>query len=155
MASPTAKYPRVLYLIGVFKLFKGLVLFAVAIGIIRLLNKDLSLEVYRWANAFRVDPENHFVQRLLVRLSILDEKKLKELSVGTFFYAGLFLTEGTGLLLRRHWAEYFTMIVTGTFIPLEVYELARRTTVARGVILLLNIAVIIYLAINLRRERRR
>lgn len=152
MATRVAEYPRGLYLIGVFKLFKGLVLFAVGIGALRLLNNGVAVEVYRWANAFQVDPNNHYLQRLLARFSILDAKRLKELSAGTFFYSALLLTEGIGLSLRRHWAEYFTIIVTASFIPLEVYELARRASFARGVVLALNVAVVIYLAMNLRRE---
>lgn len=154
MTSRSAADPRVLYLIAVFKLFKGLVLFAVGIGALRLLNKGVATEVYRWVNAFRVDPSNYYVQRLLVRFSILDEKKLRELSVGTFFYSALLLTEGTGLLLRKHWAEYFTMIVTSSFIPLEVYELVRRATFAKGIVLALNVAVVAYLAMNVRRNGR-
>ena len=143
-----------LYLIAAFKLFKGLVLFAVGVGALKLLNKDLAAEVYRWANAFRVDPGNYHVQRLLERFAFLDDdRKLKALSVGTFFYSALLLTEGTGLLLRKHWAEYFTIIVTGSFIPLEIYELIRRATFAKGTVLLLNVAVVVYLAINLRRDR--
>jgi|SRR6266481_2163522 len=153
MASRAAKYPRGLYLIAAFKLFKGLVLFAVGIGALKLLKNGAAAEVYRWANAFRVDPNNQYLQRLLLRFSILDDKKLKELSVGTFFYSALLLTEGLGLLLRKRWAEYFTIFMTASFIPLEVYELTRRVSLARGVVLLLNIAVVVYLAISLRRNR--
>jgi uncharacterized membrane protein (DUF2068 family) len=154
MASRTAAYPRVLYLIAAFKLFKGLVLLAVGIGALKLLDKGVATELYRWANAFRVDPNNQYFHRLLVRFSILDEKKLRELSVGTFFYSALLLTEGTGLMLRKHWAEYFTIIATSSFIPLEVYELIRRASFVRGIVLLLNVAAVVYLAINLRREHR-
>ena len=154
MGPRTSSYQRMLYLIAAFKLFKALVLIAVGVGALKLLNKDLATEVYRWANAFRVDPANHYVQRLLERFSFLDDdKKLKELSVGTFFYAALFLTEGTGLLLRKHWAEYFTVIVTGSFIPLESYELIRRASCIRGTVLLLNAAVVVYLAVHLWRDR--
>jgi uncharacterized membrane protein (DUF2068 family) len=154
MASRPSSYPSVLYLIAAFKLFKGLVLLAVGIGVLRLLNQGTAVELYRWANAFRVDPNNHYFQLLLVRFSILDEKKLRELSVGTFFYSALLLTEGTGLFLRKHWAEYFTIIATSSFIPLEVYELIRRVNYARGIVLLLNVAVVAYLAMNLRRNQR-
>src|SRR5690242_7572790 len=52
--------------------------------------------------------------------------QLRALSVGTFIYAGLLATEGTGLLLRKRWAEYFTIITTAGFIPLGVYELSRH-----------------------------
>lgn len=142
-----------LYLIAAFKLLKGLLLLAVAIGVLRLLREGAAAEVYRWADSFRVDPGNRFVRRLLVRLAGLNEKTLRELSLGTFLYAALFLTEGTGLFLRQRWAEYLTTIVTASFIPLEVYELARRPTVARGIVLALNVAVVIYLALDLRRRR--
>jgi uncharacterized membrane protein (DUF2068 family) len=152
MASRTASYPRVLYLIAAFKLFKGLLLCAVAIGALRLLHRDAATELYSWANTFRVDPGNRYLQRLLVRLSIVNEKTLRGLSVGTFFYSALFFTEGTGLLLRKRWAEYFTTIATFSFIPLEVYEIARRATFAKGLVLLLNVAVVVYLSIHLHRN---
>lgn len=153
MAAHKTTYPVVLYFIAAFKLVKGFLLLAVAIGALNVLHKGAAVEVYRWADTFRVDPDNHYVRQLLMRLSLFDEKTLRELSVGTFFYAALFLTEGTGLMLRKRWAEYFTTIVTASFIPLEIYELARRATFARGIVLLLNIAVVIYLAIDLRRTR--
>jgi uncharacterized membrane protein (DUF2068 family) len=153
MASRSAAGPRVLYLIAAFKLLKGLVLLAIGFGAHKLLDKDLAAEVYRWANAFRVDPGNYYLHLLLARLSILNEKTLRELSVGTFFYSALLLTEGAGLLLRKHWAEYFTVITTSVFIPLEVYELIRRASLAKGIVLALNVAVVAYLAMNLRRDR--
>jgi uncharacterized membrane protein (DUF2068 family) len=153
MAANKSAYPRALYLIAAFKLFKGLVLLAVAIGALKLLRQGTAAEAYRWADSFRVDPGNRFVRRLLERLPMFNERTLRELSVGTFFYAALFLTEGTGLLFRRRWAEYFTSIVTFSFIPLEIYELLRRATLAKGIVLLLNVTVVLYLVIDLRRRR--
>jgi len=71
-----------------------------------------------------------------------------------FAYAALFLTEGTGLLLRKRWAQYFTIIVTGSFLPLEVYEFARHASVAKLLVILLNVAIIGYLVVRLRRENK-
>ena len=133
---------------------KGLVLFAVGIGAARLLHKDMAFEVERWADIFRVDPNNHYIHRLLERFSILDARKLRELSAGTFFYSALLLTEGTGLLLGKRWAEYFTIITTSSFIPLEVYELSKRISWPRLIVLLLNVAVVVYLAIEVYRNRK-
>ena len=153
MAANRPAYPRALYLIAAFKLFKGLLLVALAIGALKLLHHGAAVEIYRWADSFRVDPDNRYVRRLLLRVSGFSEKTLRELSVGTFLYASLFLTEGVGLFLRKRWAEYFTTIVTFSFIPLEIYELGRRATYTRGIVLLLNIAVVVYLVIDLRRIR--
>ena len=145
---------RGLRFIAAFKLFKSLVLFAVGIGAVKLLHKDLAFEVERWADMFRVDPSNFYIHRLLQRFSILDSRKLKELSVGTFFYAALLLVEGIGLLLAKRWAEYFTIIATSCFIPLEVFELTKRVSSARLILLLLNIIVVVYLVIELGRSRK-
>ena len=40
---------------------------------------------------------------------------------------GDFFDEGVSLLLRKRWAEYFTVIVTASFIPLEIYELVKKS----------------------------
>jgi uncharacterized membrane protein (DUF2068 family) len=144
---------RGLQIIAAFKLFKGLVLFAVGIGAVKLLHKDLAFEVERWADIFRVDPNNHYFRRLLEKFLTLDDRKLRELSVGTFFYSALLLTEGTGLFLRKRWAEYFTIITTSSFLPLEIYELTRRVSAPRIIVLLLNVVVVVYLVVELCRNR--
>jgi uncharacterized membrane protein (DUF2068 family) len=56
------------------------------------------------------------------------------------------MIEGTGLVLEKVWAEYFTLILTGSFLPWELYEIIRHVTVFKIVLTLLNLAVFIYLA---------
>jgi uncharacterized membrane protein (DUF2068 family) len=152
--SGPAATPRGLQIVAAFKLFKGLVLFAVGIGAVKLLHKDLAFEVERWANIFRVDPNNRYIYRLLERFLTLDDRKLKELSVGTFFYSALLLTEGVGLWLGKRWAQYFTIVATSSFVPLEVYELTKRVSPPRLIVLLLNVVVVVYLVIELYRNRK-
>ena len=144
-------HSRGLMLIAAFKLLKGFVLLAAGIGALRLLHKDVAGVVDHWANAFRVDPHNRYIHWLLAKLPMVNDRKLKELSVGTFIYSAVFLTEGTGLAFHRRWAEYFTLFTTASFLPLEVYELIRHATTAKGVALAINIMVVIYLLREIRR----
>lgn len=143
---------RGLLLIAAFKLVKAIALVAVGIGALRLLHKDVAMLAERWVNAFRVDPHNHYILLLLEKLSLVNDKKLEELSIGTFVYAAVFLTEGTGLAFRKRWAEYFTIITTASFLPLEVFEIIRRATIPRGVALVVNLAILAYLAMELKRH---
>jgi uncharacterized membrane protein (DUF2068 family) len=152
MAGKTSR-GRVLQIIAVFKLMKGLALIAVGIGALHLLHKDVAAIVEHWVNMFRVDPHNHFIDLLLTKLSILDDRRLKELSIGTFIYAGIFLIEGVGLALKKRWAEYFTIITTSSLLPIEIYELARRASIGKTFALLINLAVVVYLIVELRRTR--
>lgn len=140
-----------LWLIGSFKLAKGVALLAVALGAHHLIHKDLADVVARWVAHLHLDLDNRYIDRVLSKVLSLDDRKLRHISAGTFGYAGLLLTEGVGLLLRRRWAEYFTVIVTGSLIPLEVYELFRRVTLPRLLLVAINVAVVWYLIAVLRR----
>jgi uncharacterized membrane protein (DUF2068 family) len=145
---------RGLSLIAAFKLLKAAALLAVGIGALKLLHKDVAVQVEHWIAVFEVDPHNHFIHKLLEKLSILDDRRLKELSVGTFIYSGIFFTEGIGLALRKRWAEYFTIITTSSLLPIEIYELVRHASIGKGFALLINLAVVAYLVRELRRTRR-
>ncbi len=148
--TPKKHGSKGLWLIAAFKLLKGLALLAVGIGALKLLHKDVASEVERWVNYLRVDPQNHYIHKLLVKLGLLDDRKLKELSVGTLFYSALLLTEGLGLAFKQRWAEYFTIISTASLLPLEIFEIARRASVPRVLLFLVNITVVVYLVRHLR-----
>jgi uncharacterized membrane protein (DUF2068 family) len=147
-------HPRGLWLIAAFKLFKGLALLAVGIGALKLRHKNVAAQIEPWIELLRVDPQKQYIYRVLEKLSNLDARRLKELSVGTFFYSALFLTKGTGLGLRKRWAEYFTIVSTSLFIRLEIYELAKRVTLAKGILILVNAGIVAYLVMELRRSTR-
>lgn len=155
MAKRGAKQPRDIWivLIGLFKLVKSLSLLILGVGLLRLLHRDVASTVTHWVEMVRLDPENRHIHEALSRVFRVTPRQLRALSVGTFLYAGLFLTEGIGLLARRHWAEYLTVISTALFIPLEIYELAHRFTWVRLAVLLVNVAIVWYLVMRLKRRR--
>ena len=106
-----------------------------------------------WIEVLRVDPDNRFIHSILVKIFRVTPRQLKELSIGTFFYAALLGIEGVGLLMRKHWAEYFTIITTGALLPLEIYELAKHVTIVKLIVLLVNAAIVWYLIVRVRRRR--
>ena len=143
--------PRTLLAIALFKLIKGILLIAVGIGAFKLLHKDVAQTVLHWVDVLRVDPDNRFIHGLLTRAFSISPKQLKVTSIGTFVYAGLLLTEGTGLLLHKRWAEYFTIITTGGLVPLELYELREHITAAKMGVLIVNVAIVVYLVARVQR----
>ena len=146
---------RGLRLIAAFKLLKGFALLALGIGALKLLHRDVEAIAVHWINVFQVDPHSYYMNLLLAKLSILDDRKLKELSAGTFIYSAIFLTEGVGLALGKRWAEYLTIISTGSLLPLEIYELAKHATIGKVVALVINLAVVVFLVLELRRFPKR
>ena len=53
--------------------------------------------------------------------------------------------EAIGLWYQRRWAEYLTFLVTASLLPLEIYEIATRTTPFKVIAFLINVAVVVYL----------
>ena len=152
MESPTRQNSITLLAIAIFKLFKGVLLFVVGIGALKLLHRDVGEIASHWVDVLRVDPDNRFIHGLLVSAFSVTPRQLEAASVGTFFYSGLLLTEGTGLLLRKRWAEYFTIVSTAGLIPLEVYEIGHHATATKIIVLLINVAIVIYLVARVRRK---
>jgi uncharacterized membrane protein (DUF2068 family) len=68
------------------------------------------------------------------------------LGIGALLFGILELTEAVGLARRRRWAEYLTVIAGCIGIPFEVMEVLHKQTPIRISILLINIAIVIYLA---------
>jgi uncharacterized membrane protein (DUF2068 family) len=149
----THKPGRGLMVIAAFKFLKGLVFLAVGFGALHFVHRDLATEIARWVDLLRIDPHSHYLHWILEKVAKVDEKKMRELSVGTFFYSALFLTEGTGLALRKRWAEYLTIISTASLMPIEALEIYKHVSAAKVVLLIANIGIVAYLVLQLRRGK--
>ena len=143
----------VLRLIAVFKLFKAVSLIALGIAALKLTHNDQSVALDHWAARIGLDPGARYVDRAVGKITSIPPHKLRDVGLGSFVYAALFLTEGTGLWLKKRWAEWFTVIITGSLVPLEIYEIVRHPTVAKVIVTLINVAVVVYLIVRIRRER--
>ncbi len=56
------------------------------------------------------------------------------------------------MILGRDWAGYLVIVATSSLIPFEIYEIARRTTLLRVSLFVVNVGIVIYLIVTLRRE---
>jgi uncharacterized membrane protein (DUF2068 family) len=144
---------RLIRLIALFKLLKASLLIAVGVGALKLIHKDIATVLQHWVTMLGLDPGNQYVDRALEKAANLSPNKIRGLGVVSFIYAGLFLTEGIGLWLVKRWAEWFTVIVTGSLVPVEVYEIYRHPTPIKILVLMINIAVVGYLLYRIRSER--
>jgi len=104
-------------------------LLAVGLEALHLIHKNVADLAAAGAARRHLDTDNRHLERALGALREVDDRKLRAIGAGALSYAALLPTEGAGLLFRKRWAEYFTVVVTGSFIPLELYEMVRRLTI--------------------------
>ena len=147
MLSPPERGDRFVTAIGAFKLLKSALLIALGVVWLSGITENASLaDAAAWTGALQ---GHHIVRRIVERLAALNGRARHELATATFGYAALFAVEGVGLLLRKRWAEWMTVIVTGSFIPFEVFGLVRRPGPGRVVALALNVAIVAYLGFGI------
>jgi uncharacterized membrane protein (DUF2068 family) len=142
----------VLRAIGLFKVVKAIFLVAAAISVFNLLHRDIGDVVVAWAHRFHIAPGNRLVEHLLERVLTVTRRQLIVAGSVLLAYAAMFLVEGIGLLLLKHWAEWMTVITTSGLIPFEIYEIIHHPTWLKAAAMLINIVVAVYLAVDVRRE---
>ena len=140
--------------IGLLKLAEAVFFFLVGVGAVHFIHRDLGDSALRLAERLRIDPDGRLVAYLLDRLDAITALRLKQIGVATFFYAGLRVTEGIGLVMEKRWAEHLTVGATTVFLPWELYEIARHPDWVRVCLLGANLVVLAYLVWWLGRSKR-
>jgi uncharacterized membrane protein (DUF2068 family) len=138
--------------IGSLKLLSGLIAVAVGIGATRFLEHDPGPKLERIIIHLGLDPQNQIIHSAISRVTGLDRKHLRAIEAGTFFYALLHTIEGIGLLLEQSWAGYLVVVATSTLVPFEIYEIAQKPTYVRFALFLLNVGIVVYLIVTLKKE---
>lgn len=72
------------------------------------------------------------------------------LTVALIVYALVEVVEGVGLWLLKRWGEYFAVVATSVFLPLEIAELTKGLTTTRAVTFTINAAAVVYLVVSKR-----
>ncbi len=143
--SADQDHDRWLVLIGVFKLLKGALFISLGFGVLKMVHRDLGEFLLRAALALRIDPEHRLVNLMLEKAEDLTPHRIRLIGYAIFLYALLDFIEGTGLVLEKVWAEYFTIVLTASFLPYELYEILRHFTWVKVILTLLNVLVLLYL----------
>ncbi len=144
-----------LRLIGAFKLLKTALLILISIGAFRLVHRNVESVAQTVLQHLRADPDSEYFHAVLAKMARVTPERLRWLGVGTAFYAVLYLIEGVGLLMEKEWAEWVTLVSTSLFVPLEIYEVAKHMRWAQILVLVINLAIVAYLAMALRWKHRK
>lgn len=152
--APVSTSERWIIAIGIWKLLEAALFILLGIGALKLLHADLVDVVTRFIIDLRFDTEGRFASLILEKVAMIDPHRLKQISIAIFAASCLHLLEGIGLVLRKVWAEYVTLILTASFLPWELFEIVRHVTWIKIVLTLLNIAVVVYLVFYVQMKTR-
>jgi uncharacterized membrane protein (DUF2068 family) len=145
----SAARPIGLRLIAAFKFVKAVALGVAGVGASRLTSPERAAWLQDWLEALSLRLDHRLVAGLAGKAAAVLELTTRQRFVGiaatAFVFASLYVVEGVGLALARRWAEYLTVAVTISFLPIEVVAAWHDRTLPRLAIIGLNAAVVTYL----------
>jgi hypothetical protein len=147
--SPTTT----LHLIALFEALKGLAGIAGSMGLLSLAHHDIQALAHALIGHFHLDPQAHYPRMLLDEATLLARTDLRQVVVLLWTYSGIRLAEAYGLWRDRAWAECLAAVSGAVYLPLEISHLMHRTTWINASVLALNMAVVAYMVVRLRRRR--
>jgi uncharacterized membrane protein (DUF2068 family) len=87
----------------------------------------------------------HGLTHRIDQLFSLRSSRLHLFAAIALVYAIVEGLEAVGLWYGKRWAEYLTLIVTASLLPVEIYELSEHISPFKIIAFILNVAVVAYL----------
>lgn len=152
-----------LEIIAGFKFLQATALILAGLGAFGLMHPAVSDAAGDWLERLAVGNGQRFAvaaaARILPVFNAATPRHFAAFGLGALLYASVFLVEGVGLWRGKKWAEWLTIGVTASLLPVEVMALVHRITLVRAATLVINTLVIVYLVWELRarsaKERQR
>jgi uncharacterized membrane protein (DUF2068 family) len=140
--------------VAVFEALKGALVVGAGLGLLSLVHHDLQATAERLVRHSHLNPARHYPRIFIEAASHMNDSRVRSLAALAFLYAAVRFIEAYGLWQMRVWAEWFAIIAGSLFLPVEVYEMFRRATWMRGIVLLTNLFIVAYLVYVLLSNRR-
>jgi uncharacterized membrane protein (DUF2068 family) len=140
-----ANVARGIRVVAVFEGLKGALVLGAGLGLLSLVHHDLQAAAERLVRHSHLNPARHYPRIFIEAASHANDSRLRSLAALAFLYAAVRFIEAYGLWRMRVWAEWFAIIAGSLFLPVEAYELFRRATGMRVIVLLTNLFIVAYL----------
>ena len=141
--------------IGIFKISKSLGCILIGAMCLHLIHRDLGTVAMKIIEWLGMDPNGRIASTVLDRADLVSGHELRVTGMLSFLGGLVYAVEGTGLMLRKVWAEYFTVVLTTLGLPWEILEMVKRFTVWKMGLFFANVVVLGYLIWLLKRKRAR
>jgi uncharacterized membrane protein (DUF2068 family) len=132
--------------IATVEILKGLGVLVIGFGLLRLLHRNVQLEAVNLLIHLHINPDSRLPQAFLNAAANVTSGRLWLYAAACATYAAVRFTEGYGLWHSRVWAEWFALLSGAMYLPWELIKVVEHPNLVHWSLLLINLAVIAYMA---------
>ena len=145
---------RGLTLIIAYKLTKGGLWLVLATTILVMMRMGLGDRLLGLAEHLRLHAHAWSLHLADLAVRASSRRALWTIVVALLADGGLTLFEAWALIQGRWWGPWVVVVATSSLLPFEVLALVRHPHVIRAIVLVVNLAIVVYLARKAVREQR-
>lgn len=153
--STAQPHTRGLHVVAFFEGAKGVLVLLAGFELLSFIHKDIHEAAMRLVEHMHLNPASHYPRIFLDLMERINDTNLWSMAIAAAMYSLMRMVEAVGLWLRKSWAEWFAVLTGGMYIPVEIFEVARKATWPRITLLVVNLGVVLYLLFVMVRERDR
>jgi len=133
--------------VAIFEAAKGILVLLLGLGLLRLVHKNMDEFAEQLIRFLHASPGGRLSNLFVHAADKTTDKSLWALAAAAMIYAIVRFAEAYGLWNAREWAEWFALLSGAMYLPWEVYSLLRHPHPIKWVILLANIAIVLYMVV--------
>jgi len=133
--------------VAVFEAAKGIIVLLLGLGVLRLVHKDIDDVAEQIIRFLHASPGGHLSNLFIAAAHRANDKSLWAVAAAAMVYALVRFAEAYGLWYERDWAEWFALLSGAMYLPWEVLSIMRHSVPLKWVVLLLNLAIVLYMLI--------
>lgn len=141
--------------VSVMEGLKGVIVLAAGCGVLTLIHKDLHEMAVELVEVLHMNPARHYPSIFIDTANRITDTQLWLLALSAVAYSAVRLAEAYGLWKEQPWAEWLGFLSGAAYLPIELFEIWRKPAWPRVTVFIVNLAVVGYLALTLKRRRRR
>jgi uncharacterized membrane protein (DUF2068 family) len=140
--------------VAILEGMKGLVVLGAGLGLLSLIHRDVQGLADKVVQHFHLNPASCYPHIFLEAATKVTDTGLWLLPMTALLYALARFVEAYGLWYRRRWAQWFAIVTSALYVPIESYELLQGVTAVKAIFFLVNVAIILLLSGVLGRAKR-
>src|SRR5579884_1746015 len=115
--------PLGLRTVAIFEFAKGLIVLVAGLGLLSLIHQDVQAKAEEIVRLLHLNPARQYPSIFIDFAKNLNDARLWFFSVAALVYAAVRFVETYGLWHDLAWAEWFAVLSSGMYLPVELYHL--------------------------------
>jgi uncharacterized membrane protein (DUF2068 family) len=124
---------------------KGVVVVLAGLGAFSMRHKSIWGIAESFLEFFHANPYNHYVGVFINLVYRVSDVRLWKIALAATIYAIIRFVEAYGLWYLRAWAEWLAIASGTIYIPFEVIDMIRHPRGFGALVLLVNVAIVLYM----------